>query len=114
MRGVNLVVLRAADLGACRRFYACFGMTFVQEQHGAGPVHYSASGPQGVFEIYPAGERDADSTGLGFAVDNLEAAAARLRDAGFEPGEPSANPWGTSFVVRDPDGRRIEVQAAQS
>ncbi|MGQ0842624.1 MAG: VOC family protein [Sporichthyaceae bacterium] len=112
MEGLNLVVLRTADLESCRRFYTCFGMTFVREQHGLGPVHYSASGAQGVFEIYPAGEGGPDRTGLGFAVTDLDAIASRLRAADFEPGEPTATATGTSFVVRDPDGRRIEARAS--
>jgi hypothetical protein len=41
----------------------------------------------------------------------LRATAARLCDAGHTPGEISTNAWGTTFVVRDSDGRRVEVQA---
>lgn len=40
---------------------------------------------------------------------NLEKTRGRLKAQNFEPGEPAEQPWGTTFVVRDPDGRRIEV-----
>ena len=80
--GLNLVVLRVADLDACRQFYECFGMSFVEEWHEIGPTHFSASGPQGVFELYPAGKHAPDRTGLGFAVPDLNLAVERLRRSG--------------------------------
>lgn len=112
MYGLNLLVLRSRDVGATRRFYECFGMEFVRHRHGDGPEHLSAEGDAGIFEIYPAiGQYGPDTTGLGFAVDDLQATADLLRDAGFRPGEISSRPWGASFVIRDDDGRRVEVQA---
>lgn len=112
MKGLNLLVLRSADIDAARRFYECFGMTFERHRHGDGPEHFGAEGPAGVFEIYPAGANGPDCAGLGFAAQDLAATSDRLRAAGFEPGDITEQPWGTTFVVRDPDGRRVEVQAA--
>jgi catechol 2,3-dioxygenase-like lactoylglutathione lyase family enzyme len=39
---LDLVVLYAADLEASQRFYATLGLVLTREQHGRGPVHYSA------------------------------------------------------------------------
>lgn len=112
MNGLNLIVLRCRDLDSARRFYECLGMEFVRHRHGDGPEHVAAEGDTGVFEIYPATEQDGtDTTGLGFAVDELQVTADLLCAAGFRTGEIRSRPWGTSFVVRDGDGRRIEVQA---
>jgi len=36
----------------------------------------------------------------------------RLADRGFAPGATADRPWGRTFVVRDPDGRRVEVKQA--
>lgn len=112
MDGLNLLVLRSADMERARDFYACFDLAFERHRHGSGPAHYAADGGQGVLEIYPVkkGEK-ADNAGLGFVVADLDATSARLCEAGFQPGEIGTHPWGASFVVRDGDGRRVEVQA---
>jgi lactoylglutathione lyase len=108
---LNLVVLRSADIEAARSFYECFDMGFQRHRHGQGPEHYAAEHDDIVFEIYPAaGQAEPDSAGLGFVVADLRATTARLCDAGYTPGEISTNAWGTTFVVRDSDGRRVEVQ----
>ena len=69
--------------------------------------------PVASFELYPSKNSvDApDQTGLGFAVADLPAVHAALAACGFAPGAIADNPWGTTFVVRDPDGRRVEVKA---
>ena len=66
-----------------------------------------------MFELYPAtgASGGGDRTGLGFTVADLPAAHAALLARGFAPGEARDNPWGRTFVVRDPDGRRVEVKA---
>ena len=51
----NLLVLRAADLAASRRFYEALGLEFVVERHGKGPEHLAASLGEFVFELYPDG-----------------------------------------------------------
>lgn len=110
--GLELVVLRSADLEAARGFYECIGLRFQMERHGDGPEHCSAAGSAGVLEIYPALDGVPDRVGLGFAVADVVAAAEVFRVAGFVPGEISDKPWGSSFVVRDPDDRRVEVRQA--
>lgn len=44
----SLLVLYVSDLAESRRFYELLGFTFVREQHGDGPVHYSAELPGGL------------------------------------------------------------------
>lgn len=110
MLALNLLVLRCADLERSRAFYELLGLRFTRHAHGSGPEHYVHEDERGVFELYPRKEPSAgDQTGLGFAVADLELAHSTFTSARFEPGAVKDNPWGRSFVVRDPDGRRVEI-----
>lgn len=70
------VVLLTHNLEGSRAFYERIGQSFVREQHGKGPVHYSAmqdgDAPITV-EIFPAGEHaiyfQQDKFFVGFEVD---------------------------------------------
>ena len=107
----NLLVLRCRDMERSRSFYERLGLTFASHTHGKGPAHYAHATPSFVLELYPAPSPDyADRTALGFAVDDLPALHAQLAIAGFSPGAIARNPWGTTFVIRDPDGRRVELK----
>ena len=111
MKALNLLVLRCRDLEASRRFYEQLGMRFSPHAHGSGPRHYAHEDDRGVFELYPAGQSaGGDATGLGFGSTDLGETSARLAASGFGPQPVRQNPWGRSFVVRDPDGRRVEVK----
>jgi catechol 2,3-dioxygenase-like lactoylglutathione lyase family enzyme len=111
VKSLNLLVLRSSDIELARAFYACFGMTFMRHAHGKGPEHYAHEDERGVFEIYPTPPgAPPDNAGIGFGVPRLEEIACALRAIGAAPGEPKDNPWGRTFVVRDPDGRRVEVK----
>ncbi len=47
-------VIRAEDPARLRDFLAAFGLAFVEEKHGDGPVHWACQGPDGrVLEVYP-------------------------------------------------------------
>lgn len=114
MSKLNLVVLRSADADAARGFYECLGMSFEHHRHGDGPGHHATELDGTVLEIYPVSlGGEPDTAGLGFCVNDLKATADRLNDSGFTPGEIAERPWGTTFVVRDSDGRRVEVQQDQ-
>jgi lactoylglutathione lyase len=113
---LNLVVLRTADLASARSFYEVLGLAFVQEQHGAGPVHLSCERGGMVLELYPgkpgqAPERlDAGATMLGFVVNSVESTLEKLQPLGVvvvTPPKDSA--WGKRMVVLDPDGRAVEI-----
>ena len=113
MIGLNLLVLRCGDVERARAFYECLGQAFERHQHGAGPEHWAAEAAGGVFELYPAAVGAAgDQTGLGFAVSDLTATAAMRVSRGFAPGVTADRPRGRTFVVRDPDERRVEVKQA--
>src|SRR3954453_3929479 len=49
------------------------------------------------------------SRSLGFLVDDLDAAAAELRRAGVEPGEPVQNARHRYLHFRAPDGKLYEL-----
>ena len=97
---------------ACLTGYT-FGLRFERHAHGAGAEHYAHEDERGVLELYPStSPAPGDATGLGFAVGDLEATSRQLAAALHAPGPIRDNPWGRSFVVRDPDGRRVEVTQA--
>jgi|SRR5581483_10378841 len=110
MLNLNLLVLRCADLEASKRFYELVGMRFSRHAHGAGPEHYAHEDARGVFELYPAKPGEQDRIGLGFTINEFTAARDRFAEASFAPGPVVQNEWGTSFLVRDPDGRRVEIK----
>jgi lactoylglutathione lyase len=112
----NLVVLRTAELVAARLFYEALGLSFVEEQHGSGPVHLSCEHGGTVMELYPgkpgqAPERlNAGATMLGFSVESVDSTLERLRVINVTVvTPPKDSPWGKRMVVLDPDGRAIEV-----
>jgi lactoylglutathione lyase len=107
---LNLLVLRCTDIAATRRLYEVLGFKFEQHQHGKGPQHLAAESDSLVLELYPAGEGGADNIALGFAVDDLSRLRELLIKAGFAPGDVRDEPWGRVCVVRDADGRRVELK----
>jgi len=49
----NTFVIRTDDVEVVREFLENFGLSFVSEKHGDGPVHYSCETDGKVIEIYP-------------------------------------------------------------
>jgi lactoylglutathione lyase len=95
MLDLNLLVLRCSDLERAKAFYECLDLEFEKHRHGDGPEHYAVEQDGCVLELYPADVGVAgDGTGLGFAV----------------PGQIVDRPWGRTFVIRDPDHRRVECK----
>ena len=105
----NLLVLRSPNLEAARQFYESLGLSFTSHTHGQGPLHYAHESLSFVFELYPAKPDYADQTALGFASDDLDTLHARLTQQGLAPSAIQSNPWGRSFILRDPDNRRVEI-----
>ena len=109
---LRLLVLRSAKTDEMLACYSAIGLGFKQEQHGTGPLHHSAQIEATVFELYPLGSKDATdtTTRLGFSVDDLYKTLDRLRAVNVELSrEPENTPWGRRAVVRDPDGRSVEL-----
>jgi lactoylglutathione lyase len=92
-------------------FYACFGITFRQEQHGSGPVHFAFTSEGLVIELYPTKEAtlpQGSGTMVGFQVADADNAAAVARTNGFSIIEDvKATAMGRRVIVRDPDGRQV-------
>jgi len=110
---INLVVLRCRDIEASKAFYECFDdMTFKKHKHGDGSAHYTCvDNQENVFELYPSASVNLkDQTVLGFGVSSLEETRQLLQERGYGPEAIRETEFGESFVVRDPDQRRIEVK----
>src|SRR3954470_21356420 len=98
MRNLNLLVLRCANIEKAKSFYELFGMAFVQEQHGNGPVHYASVDDAGTFELSPADGVQTDQTGLGFVTGELEGLHTLLRRNQFAPRDIRDTELGRMFV----------------
>jgi len=96
--------------------YEALGITFQNHRHGNGPEHCAAELGKLVFEIYPlpAGIPEADTTTrLGFEVENLDELIPKLAQAGWTiAATPAHNEWGYSAIVKDLDGRKVELTNA--
>ncbi len=117
---LGLLVLRASDLEKSLAFYRAIGLTFTQEQHGSGPVHYACTIGGTVMEIYPgepgtAPERKSGgATMLGFNVAALDETLAALAKLGYSPiAPPKDSAWGRRTTMLDPDGRAVELNEAK-
>ena len=103
---LKLLVLRSHQLDVVRSFYEAVGLIFAPEKHGRGPDHFSATLGDLVLELYPSGkEAEAGDLRLGFHVPDLPSAIARLIASGVDVPDIE----GRSVVVKDPDGRRVEL-----
>ena len=110
---LNLLVLKTHQLDRLRAFYGVMGIAFVEEKHGEGPLHLAARVGDVVVELYPlpadAGPADA-TTRLGFSVFDLDAVMRSLEALqAVVVSRPKMTPWGRRAVVRDPDGRAVEL-----
>jgi len=106
---ITLLVLRCNDIQVSKAFYERFGFTFIKEQHGKGPVHYSTQTNGIVLELYPGNPTEkTDNIRLGFSCASL----AQLESVDKHP--IPVNDFQSEnnthiIVVTDPDGRRIEL-----
>lgn len=112
---LSLIVIRATDMEASLAFYRALGITFVQEQHGSGLVHYSYDFGGLVLELYPnkansSQESSTHTTMLGFNVASLQSTLAELDKLGIKPkSEPKESDWGRWVNVTDPIGRTVQI-----
>jgi lactoylglutathione lyase len=111
------LVLFAADLQATGSFYRSVGLQLAEERHDDGPVHLAVELGPVHFAIYAADapghapeRRGAGASFAGFYADSLDAATTALQALGAPVlSEHEEMPWGCRIVVRDPDGRAVEV-----
>ena len=117
MPRLKLIVIRTMKLDQLVEFYGCMGIQFKKEQHQSGPLHFATDLDGLVFELYPAKTpEDVDrKTRLGFGVPDLQGAMNLLRKHNATIAEEiKESPWGLRAVVRDPDGRAVELYANET
>lgn len=108
MAQLSLLVLRCVNLTASVAFYHALGFDFTAEQHSNGPKHFACEKEDWVFELYPADEPSDLKSRLGFRVTSLKETINNLRALGIET-EPQSTAWGLRLIVRDPNGRTVEI-----
>jgi lactoylglutathione lyase len=110
---LNLIVLYSPDIERLRAFYTLLGLEFEQEQHERGPLHYAAQAGEATIEIYPQQAKSSADVGavrLGFDVVWLDAVLDPLIENGAALVTPPQDTLrGIVAVIRDPDGRKIEL-----
>lgn len=109
---LTLLILKSCQVDRVRTFYEALGIAFTEERHGSGPRHYAGRVGDVVMEVYPLPEDGtADtSTRLGFTVGNLAEMVQALQGLGTPVVKGPAQPaWGLQAVVKDPDGRSVEL-----
>ncbi len=110
---LRLLVLYTRQLDRLRDFFVPLGVSFVREQHGNGPVHYAGELAGVVLELYPLAEDALSNEQLvriGFSVLDLAATLHALTATGAALiSAPRETEWGLRAVVRDPDGRAVEL-----
>jgi len=110
---LSLVVLKTRQVDALRRFYGSLGIELAEEQHGKGPVHFAGRVGDVVLEVYPLPEDGTPADGttrLGFVVTRVAEIVQALKALDTHVvTEPQATQWGFRAVVRDPDGRAVEL-----
>ena len=105
---LNLLVLWTPKLEDLRGFYSALGARFESERHGNGPEHYAATlSDNMVLELYPTldGAPSDPRLRLGLSVEDIK---ETLRSLG-QTATPRQTQWGLCALVRDPDGRTVEL-----
>lgn len=111
---LTLLVLRTTQIEVLAEFYRWLGIEFTKHQHNTGPEHFAAELSGLIFELYPTQKPELvnRATRLGFLVPELDAVLQNLRSNRVEIiEEPVETEFGTRAVVRDPDGRLVELSA---
>ena len=106
---LNLLVLRCLDIKKSKEFYEKLSFSFVEEQHGKGPLHYSTTIGSLVLELYPLGKNNIDNIRLGFTIDNKKI----LDNENIEIVSKYSFNDVMTYVVVDPDGRKVEIQVIE-
>jgi lactoylglutathione lyase len=114
---LRLLVVRTTDIARLADFYSLLGLTFDYHKHDKSPYHYSATIGKTILEIYPLakGQTEADKElRLGFAVNDLAATIQllKLKETEFLS-EPMHTDYGFMTIIKDPDGRKIELYENQ-
>ncbi len=111
---INLIVIRSNQPKELSEFYEQLGLKFDYHRHGKGTWHYSTEIGETVFEIYPLMKHQEipdKSLRLGFTVDNLDELITTLKRKNHKiVREPKKSEWGYFAIIKDIDGRKIELK----
>ena len=105
-------MLKTKQEESLRDFYGTLGIEFQTEQHGTGPTHHAGELGDLIMEIYPLNENAMtdQTTRLGFIVEDLRQTLEFLENLNLiEKKDPVQTEWGLRVVLRDPDGRAVEL-----
>ncbi len=111
---LKLLVIRTDKLPEVVDFYTQLGFIFEYHRHEKGVFHYSTDISGTIFEIYPLlkSQKTPDiSTRIGFSIFNFEEIINSIESQIFES-TPIATEWGIMAVLKDPDGRKVEIYKA--
>ena len=109
------IVLKTHKLEELMDFYECLGFDFEEEQKGKGPTYYAAEAGDAALEIHPLPEgKVADATTrLGFTVPDVVVCCNAARNSNWRvENKPNSGPEGLRALLRDPDGRAVELLQA--
>jgi lactoylglutathione lyase len=106
---INVVYLYVRDLERSLAFYRdVLGIPLAGDEHWA-----EATTANGVRFALHATETEVElgsgTLRVDFEVADVDAAAARLREAGVEVGEIERDDWGAACEFVDPDGYRLHL-----
>lgn len=99
-----ITVIRACSIEDTKSFYMTISNKWVKERHDKGPDHYALEDQGHIFEIYPCHEKH--SPCLEFIVSSQK--SMRGDDEPVLEGLGLKLMGGNSFIIHDPDGRRIQ------
>lgn len=112
MPALSRLMLKTHKLEELRDFYECLGFDFEEEQKGKAPPYYAAEAGEARLEIHPLPEgivADA-TTRLGFTVPDVVVCVSAARNSsGRVENKPNSGPAGLRALLRDPDGRVVEL-----
>ena len=111
---LSLIAIRSDKPKELSELYELFGLNCEYHRHGKRTLHYSTEIGGIVFEIYPLtkNQENRDKTlRLGFTIDNLDATIEILKTRNVKiVREPKESELGYVSIVKDLDGRRIELK----
>jgi len=102
---LDLIVLKSPNIERSKNFYEKIGISFVQEKHQQGLLHYSSQNIQPTIEIYSSKHNLENHVCLFFVTVNLKEYTKMLEKNGI-----SYKQLKDSIYLRDPNNNRIEVK----
>ncbi len=113
---VGALILFTDKLEALVEFYTAIGVPLELEQHDDGPLHHACELGLTHFAIFESSSgaaaefRSGGSSFPGFTVNSLEDALEAAKSVNPEViQQPTEYPWGWRALVKDPDGRVLEL-----